>query len=227
MSTVWRHGANNPAISICIPTFDRSQRRVDEAVASVCLYTQGYEWEIVILDCEGELRGYTEPMNEAMDAAKGEILVAMNDDVIAAPGWMSMLIGALHDGAWCATPDMTHTDGPQVFAPYCMAWWRCHWHEVGGLDSQFQWWCSDIDLARRLMDMGHPPVRVRLEPPIEHAIGSTATDPSHQATLNEWAAQDLDRFRKKWGEEAEREKVRMAVAVGANTDPRLAHWRIP
>jgi len=74
------------------------------------------------------------------------------------------------------------------------------------------------------MDSGHPPVRVMLDPPVRHAVGSTATG-ADSAKLNEWALHDLERFRQKWGVGAEDEKVRMAVVVGANQDPRLAHLR--
>ncbi len=166
-------------------------------------------FEIVIADCEGELLGYTRPQNEAMAAAQADLLLAVNDDVEVATGWFEPLAKAVRAGAWCATPDMTHTDGPQVFHPYCSLWSREGWREVGGLDNRFVFWASDIDIARRLIDAGHPPAIVPLPESIRHQTGATATETRNAEWMHETTRADLDRFREKWGVDAEQEKYRL------------------
>ena len=113
---------------------------------------------------------------------------------------------------WCATPDGSHTDGPQVFHPYAMFWRASAWAAIGGLDEQFVLWCSDIDIARRLVDAGHPPVKVKLLHPIIHALNATT---ELHPDLGHVCVGDLERFRQKWGVDAESEKHRLAALVPA------------
>lgn len=214
MTLITHFGDDDPEVSVCIPSYvvDPLKQRV--VLNAIEEHTGNYAVEVVVADCQGQLRGYTAPQNEAMAAARANVLVAMNDDVIVCRGWLDPLLQGLSEtSAWCATPDQTHTDGPQVFAPYCMAWKREGWEALDGLDERFKWWCSDIDIARRMMDAGHPPIRMMLPVPgIAHLSGVTATGPQ-QAPLIEMALQDLDRFREKWGVTAEQEKHRLAALV--------------
>lgn len=206
-----------PLLSVCIPTLDANNGRAARLVASAEKHTQldSRAWEVVVEDCHGELRGYTEPMNRAMERAKGRFLLSVNDDVVLADGWFQPLLMALALGQlrstgrpWCATPDATHTDGPQVFHPWCMLWRRESWVEIGGLDEQFVLWCSDIDIARRLVDAGHPPVKVKLPNAVTHELNATT---SEHPELGQVCMGDLDRFRAKWGTSAEDEKHRLAA----------------
>lgn len=201
-----------PQLSVCIPTLDRHNGRADRLLESVARCTPpGVSWEAVVEDCHGELRGYTEPMNRAMERAHGRYLLAVNDDVELADGWFSWLLSPLighRRSVWCTTPDATHTDGPQVFHPWCMLWREESWREIGGLDEQFVLWCSDIDLARRLVDAGRPPVKVQLPCAVTHELNATT---SEHPSLGQVCVEDLARFRAKWGVDAEAEKHRLAA----------------
>lgn len=213
MTHIIRQGSlESPDVSVCIPTFSAVLERVRITIEAVLTHTPNCE--VVVVDCQGEIRGYTTPQNEAMAAATAsKYLIALNDDVIVSPGWYEHMRHVMHEtGAACVTPDQTHTDGPQIFAPYCMMWKRKVWEELGGLDPQFEWWCSDIDLARRAVDAGYTPVRTVLPVNIEHQPGTSSYDADRSA-LNEMALHDLDRFMRKWGVTAEQEKVRLRDLV--------------
>ena len=213
---VIQNGAFLPTVAICCPTFDARSTRAAEWISAVNEHTT-ISYRTVIGDCEGALLGYTRPMNAAMSAAieTGKhvpYLVAMNDDVHVTPGWLEMLLDPLiHElDVWCVTPDARHTDGPQVYHPWCMAWRTEAWQTIGGLDEQFVIWGSDIDLARRLVDAGHPPLKVPLPFPLAHALNATSQE---HPELGPIAVADLDRFVQKWGVTAESEKYRLAALV--------------
>jgi GT2 family glycosyltransferase len=174
-------------------------------------------WEAVVVECGNQVRGYTAPQNQAVRAARAPYVALMNDDVEVTPGWIQPLLQALDGGAPCASPDMTHTDGPQVYAPYCVIWRHDVWDELGGMDEQFVHWCSDIDIARRLTDTGRLPVRVRLPQAIVHHLDKPRI-PEVEATIGQIVVQDLDRYRHKWGISAEQDKVRLRDLVWSPDD---------
>ena len=106
-----------PLVSICVPTV-RGYDRLLRLLRSVEQHTH-VDYEVVIVDNGSRPRGHTVPMNQALRAARGQYLIAMNDDIEVTAGWLEPLLAELERGTWVVTPDMTHTDGPQVFAPYC------------------------------------------------------------------------------------------------------------
>jgi hypothetical protein len=205
-------------VAVCVPTFDLRNGRARALLASVQAYTDA-DWEPYVVDGHGRLCGpdhqvaYVRRQNEAMALGVeggADYLLAVNDDVLVSPGWLPPLLDALRDGAWCATPDMTHADGLQVFAPYAMLWRSGAWEEIGGLDERFVHWASDVDIARRLFEAGHPPVKVFLSPPIRHELGATGNE---QPSLGPVCMADLLRYEQKWGCSAEEDKFRMARAA--------------
>lgn len=217
MSRLLRSGAESPWISICIPTYRAPNENLDRLLRSLSVHTS-IPYETVVLDCEGELRGYTVPQNEAVAAAKAKIIVAANDDVVVFNRWYAPLVSALLDGAACATPNMDHHDGPQVYAPYFMAWWIDAWNSLGGLDEQFTFWCSDIDLARRLVDSGELPARPYLNPPIVHNPGGTSRlEPEQHRAISDKTWEDLCNYQRKWGVSAEVDKGRLQQYALGNT----------
>jgi hypothetical protein len=202
-----------PLLSICIPTLNAGEpyRRL---VASIRAHTSHIDHEIVTV-ISGAVTGYTAPQNEAMSAGRGEFLVAMNDDVEVAPGWIDPLLahaqiwtpGAGPEAvcAWCVTPAEDQTGPVLLFAPHCMLWRADAWREIGGLDERFVHWASDLDLAMRLYQAGHPPVLVSLPEPVRHEVSATS-----RPELGPICMADLNRFRAKWGVDTETAKHRMA-----------------
>ncbi len=209
-------GAYLPQVAVCAPSYDAESLRTQRWRDAVIAHSDPILVRWVIADCQRELAGYTRPMNLAVRAALETCpgvpyVAALNDDVEVADGWLAPLLAALDKGAWCATPDATHTDGPQVFHPYCMVWTSVAWQYVGGLDERFVIHGSDIDVARRLVDAGHPPVKVRLPAYVRHQLNATTEE--HPA-MGPIAAQDLARYEAKWGISAEEDKHRLAALVG-------------
>lgn len=212
------HSDPFPLISVCVPTYDGNSDSLDSLISSLFKHTS-VSIEVIVVDCEKENLGYTKPQNLAMKNATTDILIASNDDVIVHEGWLQPMLNMLNvSGAWCVTPDMTEFDGPQVFAPYFMMWHRWTWEGIGGLDEQFVNWCSDIDIAYRLVELGKPPIRVRLPEAIEHVPGGTSR--SNPEMVEQWNArclEDLILFKRKWGIEAEEAKHELAERVGARS----------
>ena len=198
-------------MSICVPTLDGQGKRLWDCLNAIECYTDPALREIVIADCAGALLGYTRPMAAAMGAASGRFLVALNDDVEVSEDWLEPLLVALQTGAWCATPDSDQNGPILLFAPHCMAWTAKAWREIGGLDERFIHHCSDIDIARRLVDAGHPPVRVPTPHPITHH--GSASSAGHVKALADICQADLDRYVQKWRVTAEQDKHRLAAAL--------------
>lgn len=196
-----------PEVSICIPTL-RGYDRLARLLRSIEQHTTSVDYEVVIVENGSRARGYTIPMNQALRAGRGEFLIALNDDVEVTAGWIGPLVEQARAGVWACTPDMTHTDGPQVFAPYCLCLRREAFEEFDGLDERFLLWCSDIDLARRLVEAGHPPVKVKLPNPILHELNATTGE---HPELGQVCLGDLARYREKWGVDAESDKARLAT----------------
>jgi hypothetical protein len=200
-----------PRISICVPSRG-SPERLFRLLGSARDFT-AVDYEVVVVDCGREMRGYTATQNQAMAAGRGDFLLAVNDDVVLTPGWAEPLVAALEAGAWSSSPDMEHSDGPQFVAPYCWLWCREAWAAMGGLDEQFVHWCSDIDMGHRLADRGQMPVRIRLEQPIAHLAGEKPHDQEVHSHFSAVVRGDLDRYRTKWGITAEEDKVRLRDMV--------------
>lgn len=199
-----------PLVSICVPTLRDWSPHLMRLVESLDCHTWHVDRELIIVSGSGTVRGYTAPMNQALRAAQGEYLLALNDDVEVSEGWLDPLLAEATSGTWAVTPDMSHTDGPQVYAPYCLLLRREALARVGELDEQFVLWGSDIDYARRLIEAGHPPVKVKLPNPIIHHVGETsAANPD--LNLSRIQLEDIDRYQAKWGINCEQDKGRMAL----------------
>jgi GT2 family glycosyltransferase len=198
-----------PEASICIPTL-KGYDRLMRLLRSIEAHTP-VDYEVVIVDSGSRVRGYTTPMNQALRAARGKFLLALNDDIEVSGGWIEPLLEQARAGVWACTPDMTHTDGPQVFAPYCLCLRREAFEALGGLDERFVLWASDIDLARRLIEAGRPPVKVLLPNPIRHEVSATTGAHPEVAHI---CQEDLERYREKWGVDANCDKAALVAQVG-------------
>jgi GT2 family glycosyltransferase len=199
----------DPTVSICIPTL-RGYSNLLALLQSIERHTH-VDYEVVIVDSGSRVRGFPVPMNQAMRAARGRVIVGLNDDVEVTPGWIEPLVAAIDAGAWMVSPDQTSTDGNQCFCGWCVAFSRTAlWCEDLWYDEQFGIWCTDVDLAKRLHEAGHPPVRVAIPEPLRHALNATTSQPAVQDVINDEAVADLDRYERKWGSRAETDKHALA-----------------
>src|SRR5215472_9508374 len=103
-----------PRLSVVIPTWNGAEL-LEGALAS--LRRQTYrDFEVIVADngstdgtrellaarfpevrvvALGDNRGFAAATNAGLKAAAGEVLVCMNNDVVAEPGWLAALVAAL------------------------------------------------------------------------------------------------------------------------------------
>lgn len=201
-------------MSICIPTLDGwlsgEPSRLEVLLTTISAYTP-LDHEVIVVGSGNRVRGFPFGMNQAMRAARGRVIIGLNDDVEVTPGWCEPLVAAIDAGAWVASPDQTSTDGNQCICGWCVAFSRTAlWCEDLWYDEQFGIWCTDIDLCKRLAAAGHPPVRVAIPVPLKHALNATTSRREVQDVINDEAVADLDRYEAKWGSRAETDKHALA-----------------
>jgi GT2 family glycosyltransferase/glycosyltransferase involved in cell wall biosynthesis len=110
--------AVNPKISIVIPAFDHHLHTFS-CVKSIVAHTSGDEYEVVVVDdCSAEpvasalrdvqgwqlLRnesnlGFVQSCNRGALAARGDIVVFLNNDTLVTPGWLDALVAPLSDAS--------------------------------------------------------------------------------------------------------------------------------
>lgn len=199
-----------PLLSICIPTL-RGYDHLLACLRSIEAHTP-VDYEVVIVDSGSRTRGYTVPMNQALDAARGRVVMALNDDVQVTPGWCQPLIDEAESGTPVCFPDQSIYEGTQCITGACMVFRSDFLRDWGGFDQQYTLWCSDIDLCRYLHNIGLPPKRVAIPMPLIHEIGATQTRPDVQGLLDDEAAADLVRYEAKWGTSPLTDKFALATA---------------
>jgi GT2 family glycosyltransferase len=102
--------------------------------------------------------------NQGYAASTGDVVLFLNNDVMAAPGWLDKVRADIRDGGLYATgadvrtvagQPMTYLDG------WCVAAKRETWDALGGWDAEaFPMYYSDVDLSYRAHRAGFP-LRVR------------------------------------------------------------------
>lgn len=194
----------SPTLSVCVPTLG-GWDRISRLAASLAAHTAS-DYELVVVDSGSRTRGWPKPMNQALRGARGKVLVALNDDVEVTAGWDApLVVAALANPETVAAPDQRSTDGEQVMCGWCVAMSREFYRGWGGYDDRFVFWCSDIDLAKWTIGLGHPPLRVRIPEPLRHELnGTPRTD-----DLVRDAHEDLARYESKWGSSALEDKARL------------------
>lgn len=200
--------ADPPVLSVCVPTLGRHDL-IARLARSLAEHTAS-DYELIVVDNGSRPRGFTRPMNQALRAGRGQVLVGLNDDVQATPGWDQPLVAEILAGTPVCFPDQTSTDGHQCICGWAVAFDRDWFHEWGGYDERYTLWCSDIDLARHLHHTGHPPVRVPIPVPLLHDLGATQARPDLHPVLDSAARADLDAYQAKWGTRAEVDKHALA-----------------
>lgn len=157
-----------------------------------------------------ENRGMVAVVKSLLDAAQGDQVLQLDDDVVLPPDLLTTLgellrlpnIGVLSWRSFGKNRGQSLRPTPGLLEPatqlagYCMAYWRSVYDEVGGVDTRFRMYCSDSDYALRVCLAGHPCYRVwwPLVPHEEHAAFSNG-----DFDRGALASRDLAAFHAKWG----------------------------
>jgi glycosyltransferase involved in cell wall biosynthesis len=188
-------------VSIVVPSF-KNHPALFRVMRAIEPTTPG-DYEIIAVD-QGRARGCVSATNQGLRAAKGDVLVMMNDDCIPADGWLGPLLAEIEAGAWLVGPDWRYAR----LAGHCTAMSRACYEATGGLDERFRHWCADHDLELRVADMGGV-IRQAVESHVTHEYN----DPNrihHRATthtgnweelpnVGQWYLDDMEVYRSIWG----------------------------
>jgi GT2 family glycosyltransferase len=194
-----------PLVSICVVSLD-GHDRLRTLLRSLYEHTSHIDYEVVIVESGSRVRDYTLRMNRALMAGAGKYLVGLNDDVEVTAGWLDPLLAAVSAWSPVVFPDQSSTDGLQCIVGWCVVfdaeWARAH----GPYDSRFSLWCSDIDLAKRLVNARIPARRVAIPTPLIHELSATMGRQDIRDEFQADCVADLDAYEKKWGTRAETDK---------------------
>ncbi len=199
-----------PLLSLCVPTL-RGYDQLLRLLRSIEQHTP-FDHEVIIVDSGSRTRGYPVPMNQALDSARGRVVMALNDDVQVTPGWAAPLIDEALSGTPVCFPDQSSLEGLQCITGACIVFRDDFLRDWRGFDERYTIWCSDIDLCKYLDDIGMPAKRVAIPIPLVHEIGATQNRPDMKGVLDDEAVMDLARYRDKWGTDPLQDKFALAVA---------------
>lgn len=191
-------------VSIVIPTFDNYED-LGECLQSIKTYTKGYPYEIIIMDNGSQPLGFTDPTIRGMAAAKGDLIITLNDDCIVTKGWLDPLVKAAQNGGWVFSSDHPGEQDMKA-AAWALCFTREAYETIGGFDPQFMIWCSDIDMFKRCEQAGHPVFKVAGSL-VNHKYSQTTSHPDYQQIILNWQQEDLRRYTAKWGTDPNVDKV--------------------
>ena len=167
-------------------------------------------------------RGPVAALRDVVAAASGDSVLQLDDDVTLPPTFLGTLrallaidnIGVLSWRSEGSNPGQSKIPRAGMLQPateiagYCMAYRRAVYDKVGGIDTGFQFYCSDSDFALRVALAGHPCYRVWW-PLVPHAEHSSGSDPAARQAMT---SRDLAAFERKWN------------ATGAEMEKRALAW---
>lgn len=187
--------------SIVIPTW-RNPEAVNRCLAAIAANTPEPH-EILIIDNGVTPRGCVAASNQGLRAARGDMLVVLNDDCQPQPGWLGALSRELEQGHWMWGCEWRYA----LMSGHCLCLSREGYEHLGGFDERYIHWNADHDLELRAYHAGHPPV----QNPNAHVVHDPA-DPlrAHNlhghvspqaAPIGPWQTQDQETFVSIWGDE--------------------------
>lgn len=228
--------APRPSVSIIVPAYGHAEMTFDLAVSLVYA-----DHEVIVVDdgspCFRPPRntgrvllvtrhqngGFAAACNTGAAAARGEVLVFLNNDTEPEPGWLAPLVAAAQEGhlagalilnpdgsvqsaglyqgddgewsnaTWNYSPTYPPDDQYAVMGA-CLAIRRDTFWRLGGFDEGFPSGCEDVDLCLRAGAAG---LRVVLVPQsrVRHAEGTTRRE---LPDVQEKIARSQQRLRERW-----------------------------
>ncbi|WP_354699823.1 hypothetical protein DSM112329_00081 [Paraconexibacter sp. AEG42_29] len=190
-------------VSVVIPTLDAAADRVRACVRALQRHTDAPH-ELIVIDNGAPPQGFTDPVNAALRAARGDYLVVCNDDVLVDPGWWPPLRATLDSGGEDAPavvfPRTVDSAMREDFAAWCFAFPRETLTGFAAAPGEFlhpelRVWFQDTDLLARLRAAARPP-RLVPESTIRHGLSETVAspDPVLRAWIDAQIVRDRARF---------------------------------
>lgn len=187
----------NPKISVIIPIYILNEElsNITDTCLTSFLRTTPSDVELIVVDDGSPLEyktdignfiklssnsGYTVAVNTGFKAAKGQILIVGNNDLVFPENWLTELIFPLNVGfdvASCWTSDQRDIRQEQIIkqdekfgALFAMN--RQIYDSIGGFDEQFRGYFSDTDYRKRMIDAGFK-IGKNMNLVVEHSSKST------------------------------------------------------
>lgn len=189
--------------SIVVPTVFN-----DEAVARVTRLTKantGPSYELIVVDNGSKARGCVVASNQGLAAARGEVLVVMNDDCQPQPGWLEPLLAAVKDGVWLCSPRWRFAR----LGGHCLCFPREAYEATGGYDERYRHTNADHHLEMTIAELGKPICQVPqsevLHDPgdpmrIHHRFASKTGNWEILPNTGAWYLEDQAVFESIWGD---------------------------
>lgn len=119
---------------------------------------------------------FSRACNHGLERATGDVVLMLNNDVMAAPGWLDRVRAHVIEDAFYgpAVGYVTVAQQPMMYLEgWCIAAPRHVWQAVGGFDADvFPMYSSDVDLCWRAFQVGYPLRHRRW--PVQHLSNYTS-----------------------------------------------------
>lgn len=148
----------------------------------------GYRHATVIEPPAGPFN-YNRSANHAASLGSAEWVMVANNDLIFRDGWLHALIAAGNDLVSPRAPgdrrqaDVTGNESGTVCGRHLSGWCymlrRTLWQQIGGLDDDVDFWCSDDVVIEQAVAAGVTPMLVPAAV-VEHAVSATLNTRSRQ-----------------------------------------------
>lgn len=205
--------------AVIIPTLDPE---TEMCVAAVDAVAETCPTAFILLGHDRNRDGFARTCNLAAEDTDADVLVFLNDDTVALPGWLDCLVGATeshgiagahliyptgqtqHSGVFLRRDPQGRLEAynrkrpaPSGEVPAvtgaCLAIRRDLWDELGGFDESYVNGYEDVDLCLRAREAGHS-VGFCAESTVVHL--ESQSDPGLRFAH---AAQNIALLQQRWG----------------------------
>lgn len=166
---------------------------------------EGVEYDNALtVEAVGEF-AYNKYMNRGARYGKAEWILFANNDLVFTDGWLHQLLAANNSVVSPKNPgdfrqtDLTRNQSGSVngrhFSGWCFMMKRELWLEIGGLDEDFKFWCSDDAVVEQIIKQSVYPMLVTNS--IVQHLRSKTLDRIGESDGYTWA--EVKKFNEKYG----------------------------